>query len=526
MADGASATIAMESNCTRVEKRPPDPEEALETSEYVLVGRNKKKGKYSDKSASVPESQQGTSATSSSGASKKEYRLTFPRGMTPRDRSIWIQEVANRHRNLSVLPKPTATSIIAVTSDPDTRKFLMEVGHPYRDATIRLTEITEENKHTKVIIKNYPSWLPLQYIQEHPSILWAERNTHRNSETPRNQVIAMWEGEPPAYLRLPGVRACKVDRFVGKPAFCGNCQRWGHKVWQCDNRVKCGFCSGGHDTKLCKERIQQGEKVVPRCSNCYQEHNAWSPRCPMRPNSGRLNDSGSQQRRAAPLPPPPPEITALSFPALAAPSRECSSPLEPLIHLKPQPDPAVMSRSAPPTATPGTASPPLLPHPPPHSSTSGETQLQTAPQATPPTALEEEMSALKEEVRQLKLTQVTLQKENQDLRSIVTSMQTVVEEVLSMKALLVKALAGGVTGGQQHSETRDPIPKMNTERRQTEDHESPMEEQGDHGGEKTPSDHMCLHPPAVQPRPTTEPSNGTNLTSRRQKEQETQSSWS
>lgn len=77
----------------------------------------------------------------------------------------------------------------------------------------------------------------------------------------------------------------------------------------------------------------------------------------------------------------------------------------------------------------------------------------------------------------MKLTQDTLQKENQDLRSIVTSMQMAVEEVLSMKALMMQALASGVTGGQQRSEPCAPLPKMDTDEHETDEPEPPVDEQ-------------------------------------------------
>lgn len=175
----------------------------------------------------------------------------------------------------------------------------------------------------------------------------------------------------------------------GKATFCGNLQRWGHKVWQCNNRVKCGFCSGRHDTKFCKDRISQGEEIMPRSPNCYHEHNTWSPRCPKRPDVGRLNnDSGSRQRVAVPPLPSPPGITALSFLALAAPSRECST-LETPTHRKAQPNSAVKSHSVPPSAAPETASPLLLLHPSPRGATSSAHRAQTTPHTAPATELEE-----------------------------------------------------------------------------------------------------------------------------------------
>ena len=128
------------------------------------------------------------------------YRLFFPKGVSPRDRAIWLADVANKHRNLSVQSRMTAKSIIAVTRDLDTVKFLTEIGHPYHNTNMKLTRITEENKQTKIIIRNYPSYMPLDYIDDLPSVLWMERETRRDNRPPRNQVLALWEGEPPTTL--------------------------------------------------------------------------------------------------------------------------------------------------------------------------------------------------------------------------------------------------------------------------------------------------------------------------------------
>ncbi|MPC34791.1 hypothetical protein E2C01_028192 [Portunus trituberculatus] len=53
----------------------------------------------------------------------------------------------------------------------------------------------------------------MDYIKDHPSVVWAERNLRRGSKDPRKQVIAMWEGEVPAYLDLPGIRSCKIEKY-------------------------------------------------------------------------------------------------------------------------------------------------------------------------------------------------------------------------------------------------------------------------------------------------------------------------
>lgn len=99
----------METSSSRVGKRPLELEETLDGDGVTLVQHNKKKGKYSGvKGDNVTESRPGTPTT----AASKEYRLTFPKGMTLWGSAIWIQEVASQHRNLSVLLKVTASSIV------------------------------------------------------------------------------------------------------------------------------------------------------------------------------------------------------------------------------------------------------------------------------------------------------------------------------------------------------------------------------------------------------------------------------
>ena len=120
--------------------------------------------------------------------------------------------------------------------DKDTVKFLTKIGHPYKEGVIKLTEITSENQRTKLVIRNYPFCLPLTFMGNLPSVLKAERNYYRNIQKPRNQVTVLWEGEPPVKLQLPGIRPLKVERYVGKPTFCGRCQKWGNRIWECDKK--------------------------------------------------------------------------------------------------------------------------------------------------------------------------------------------------------------------------------------------------------------------------------------------------
>ncbi|MPC78261.1 hypothetical protein E2C01_072746 [Portunus trituberculatus] len=74
---------------------------------------------------------------------------------------VWLADVASKHHNLFVHPKPTAKSIMAVMKDYDTMKFLTEVGHHHNGKLINLTKFTQDNKLTKVFIKNYSTCLAM-----------------------------------------------------------------------------------------------------------------------------------------------------------------------------------------------------------------------------------------------------------------------------------------------------------------------------------------------------------------------------
>lgn len=123
-------------------------------------------------------------------------------------------------------------------------------------------------------------------------------------------MTVLWEGQPPIQLRLPGIRSLKVEKYIGKPTFCGKCQEWGHRARECDKKVRWGFSSASHDTKVCKEKFTKREAIVSKCLNCYQQHHAWSPKCPMRSVTNRPRDIS--KTTAA----PPPPLTSAAFPLL------------------------------------------------------------------------------------------------------------------------------------------------------------------------------------------------------------------
>lgn len=465
---------------------------------FTLVENNRKKSK------NIKKQEPSTSQSPCQQQTRDTFRLAFPKGVSPRDRMVWLAEVADKHRNLSVVPRATSKTLIAVTHDKDTVKFLTEIGYPYKEGVMKLTEITSDNQRTKLIILNYPSCLPLTFIENLPSVLRAERNYHRDTQEPRNQVTMIWEGEPPTKLQLPGIRTLKVEKFIGKPTFCGKCQEWGHHVWECDKKVRCGFCSENHDTKICKEKLIKGETIVSKCPNCSQEHNAWSFKCPMKPIINRPRDA----RMATTAPPPPlPPATAQLLPSAASPPPPSNTHLQSgQMYTSPatQPHPNHLTTPPPPpdqptqpsqNSAPQTPSRPFHPpasrpphaeplHPPQLQSHAPPTQPpvpqmsgQPSPPASQPTQaesthlpqtqnhthnsqitskLEEEVKTIRQEMRQMQLSQTALQNENKELRQQMANyMKKMETEMASMKTMmtqLIQTVTGTKPKKQQHSE--------------------------------------------------------------------------
>jgi len=63
------------------------------------------------------------------------------------------------------------------------------------------------------------------------------------------------------------------------PIRCEKCQQYNtHHTSQCQNDIKCGYCSGPHNTKSCTNM-----KQPPKCTTCGESHPTFSYKCKARP---------------------------------------------------------------------------------------------------------------------------------------------------------------------------------------------------------------------------------------------------
>lgn len=99
----------------------------------------------------------------------------------------WLAEVADKYHNLIVNPKLIAQTIIVVIHNRDTFTFLTRISHQYNGTLLKLKEINENNKRTKLFMRNHPHYLSVSYLKDHPSISRERRNTDFRTREPRNQ---------------------------------------------------------------------------------------------------------------------------------------------------------------------------------------------------------------------------------------------------------------------------------------------------------------------------------------------------
>lgn len=235
-------------------------------------------------------------------------RLLFPadtedKKFTFHEKLLWTAKLARAHKNFEVLFKEGRHRPYVTVGSQEAVEFLTTTG--FQDVTLQVPEETE--KLTKVIIFRFPLGLDPEYLIDDPAVVWAKRHAVRGED--RTQVIAMLKGEVPRNIFIPGIGYRRLAPYLQDPKICLNCCRWGHEAYRCQEDPRCRFCSKKHKSELCGQKIKNGEKVIPRCANCGQEHNARSSLCLMNPKTrrygaARTTSQGQGQRGHAATGPP------------------------------------------------------------------------------------------------------------------------------------------------------------------------------------------------------------------------------
>ena len=108
---------------------------------------------------------------------------------------------------------------------------------------------------------------------------WLARD-HENKVN--SSVVLTFNDRNQALNALKGVniagKHCDTEIFtsVRPNTQCINCQKFGHKHYQCRNKSKCNICAQNHETRnheciTCKSKTACAHVVV-KCANCNKNH--------------------------------------------------------------------------------------------------------------------------------------------------------------------------------------------------------------------------------------------------------------
>ncbi|XP_045117646.1 uncharacterized protein LOC123508177 [Portunus trituberculatus] len=208
-------------------------------------------------------------------------RLYFPAEdvMTLSQKRVWAAQLAVKHREFRPLLKEGMNRPFVTVEGQEALNYLTTVGF---QGTV-LVDHGRIEKFTKVFIAPYDKELdPELLLTSDVNVVWAKR--HVVNKQVKASVVALVKDVVPDRIWVPGNGWRRVRKYVDLPPMCYNCCRYGHKAWRCQYDTVCRFCSGKHSSKVCGEKIINGEKIVPKCCNCGENHNAGSAKCEKRPS--------------------------------------------------------------------------------------------------------------------------------------------------------------------------------------------------------------------------------------------------
>ena len=148
---------------------------------------------------------------------------------------------------------------------------------------IKLQQLHEPGKKpTKGVVMGFPHGLPLTLLTKEENILSAIRCKYGKQRSDTRQVMIEHMGPLPGKIDLGIWGIFYIRPYSQEPLRCYRCHAFGHGISRCRNPVKCGICSGSHETTQCLVKYKAKEDVTPKCPNCEGEHHAWNRACPVR----------------------------------------------------------------------------------------------------------------------------------------------------------------------------------------------------------------------------------------------------
>lgn len=280
--------------------------------------RKKKKKQRKEAAASNNSNQPGNANYDNSNnhqpPQNSSSKLYFPRecSLDENQKLQWIAEVNGRGYEIGA--KLGRHGVMVVSKNDRTTNELTTTG--YKE--IILKSPSNKNNFVKVIIKGLYPYLSLDWIKDkYPKLhglVWNNKSKHRR------EVIGWCDGKIPDSIELDHLcEPLVIEKYVAKPNLCGKCSKWNHTSLNCHNSPKCRYCCGSHMSTICQEKISNGDQFVPKCPNCFGQHNATSTKCsyhpehPTLPSRDESNENQSNSNGNKSNPPMAPQDES-SFP--------------------------------------------------------------------------------------------------------------------------------------------------------------------------------------------------------------------
>lgn len=232
--------------------------------------------------------------------------LHFPQGceLSNMEKKKWFSRVVREFGNKVVLKLGIKRLFIISYDKEITRQLTGKIidGVQLVCATGRIK---------KILILNFPVYEDAEVFMKNENVKWVRRIKRYGEMT--HKVLAGIVGNVPEMIEdNPGEEfsnSFRVQNYIPPPILCNKCSSWGHVFNNCKGSYRCRYCAGDHDSRICGDKIKNGESVPRKCVNCGLGHNANSARCLACPSQASGSSQLSKRR---------PYINGEDFPQLGS----------------------------------------------------------------------------------------------------------------------------------------------------------------------------------------------------------------